>query len=308
MLPQVTDILQVYGSILGDLPYPTFTLAVVDAELPGGHSPPYFVMLNQPLPTTPFMWRNDPVYFDSFPQFFLAHEVAHQFWGQAVGWKNYHEQWISEGFAQYFAALYAERRKGPSVFRDILRTMTKSAIDQSPQGPIWLGYRLGHIKGDSRVFRSLVYNKGAMVLHMLRRLVGDEAFFAGLRDFYGEFRFRKAGVGDVRLAFERAADRSLERFFDQWIHGSAVPRLTFRYQVTALAQGPGQEVRLIFEQAGEAFEVPVTVTLVYASGQQQQVVVPVAGAATERRLPLAGPLRRVDVNDDGAAVARIDRR
>ena len=307
MVPQVTDILKTYGSILGDLPYPTFTLAVVDSDLPGGHSPAYFALLNQPLPTTPFFWRNDPVYFDNFPQFFLAHELAHQFWGQAVGWKNYHEQWISEGFAQYFAALYAERLRGPDLFHDILRSMRKTAIDQSPQGPISLGYRLGHIKGDSRVFRSLVYNKGAMVLHMLRRLLGDEVFFAGLRDFYRSYRFRKAGSDDVRVSMERASGRPLERFFEQWIHGSGVPRLTFRHRVEPAPAGTGQEVVLRFEQQGEPFEVPVTVVLVYASGAPEEVVVPVSGAATERRIALKGPLARVQVNDDGAAVARIDR-
>ena len=65
---------------------------------------------------------------------------------------------------------------------NLLRQMRHTAIDASPQGPIYLGYRLGHIQGDERVFRAIIYNKAAMVLHMLRRLVGDEAFFAGVRD------------------------------------------------------------------------------------------------------------------------------
>ena len=130
------------------------------------------------------MWRNDPVSFDDYPPFFLAHEIAHQWWGQAVGWKNYHEQWLSEGFAQYFAALYAEHERGDRRLRRAsCGRCADWAIDQSAQGPVYLGYRLGHIKGDGRVFRALVYNKGAMVLHMLRRLVGDEVFFGGLRRF-----------------------------------------------------------------------------------------------------------------------------
>ena len=89
-----------YQSLLGDAPYPTFTIAAIESELPGGHSPPYFVVLNQPPLTSQYEWRNDPTAFSGFPDFFLAHEVAHQWWGQAVGWRNYHEQWLSEGFAQ----------------------------------------------------------------------------------------------------------------------------------------------------------------------------------------------------------------
>src|SRR5206468_2080855 len=119
-------------------------------------------------------------------------ELAHQWWGQAIGWRNYHEQWLSEGFSQYFAAIYAERQRGPDSFAGIMRQMRKWAVENTTQGPIWLGNRLGHIRGDSRIFRALVYNKSAVVLHMLRRLVGDEAFFNGVRRFYFEHRFRKA--------------------------------------------------------------------------------------------------------------------
>ncbi len=103
-------------SMMRDAPYRSLTLAVVEVNIPGGHSPGYLVILNQPLPTTPFVWRDDPAAFDDFPDFFIAHELAHQWWGQAVGWKNYHEQWLSEGIAQYFAALYAEHQRGPQVF------------------------------------------------------------------------------------------------------------------------------------------------------------------------------------------------
>src|SRR5205085_1968008 len=86
------------------------------------------------------------------------HEVAHQWWGQAVGWKNYHEQWLSEGFAQYFAALYAQQRRGDEAFQQMLRQFRRWALDMSDQGPISLGYRLGQMRGDRRVFRDLIFD------------------------------------------------------------------------------------------------------------------------------------------------------
>src|SRR5207244_11487684 len=103
--------------------------------------------------------------------------------------------------------------------------MRKWAIDQSDQGPVSLGYRLGHVRNQSRVFRALVYNKGAVVLHMLRRLMGDEAFFRGIRRFYRTSRFHKAGTEDLRAAMEAEAGRPLDRFFERWIDGSALPKL-----------------------------------------------------------------------------------
>src|SRR4030095_14807132 len=104
-VPQEAEtILQFYSSLMGDAPYTSAAIALLESDLPGGHSPGYFAVLNTPTAFAAVNWRGDPASFDNFPQFFLAHELAHQWWGQAIGWKNYHEQWISEGFHPYFAA------------------------------------------------------------------------------------------------------------------------------------------------------------------------------------------------------------
>jgi hypothetical protein len=299
---KTADILKFYASILGDAPYDSFTLALTEGDLPGGHSPAYFALLTLPLPMTPYVWSNDPVAFQGYPSFFVAHEIAHQWWGQAVGWKNYHEQWISEGFAQYFAAMYAEKERGPDTFSSVVRQMRRWSMQMSPRGPVYLGYRLGHIRSDSRVFRALVYNKGAMVLHMLRRLLGDEAFFAGLRDFYRTWRFKKAGTDDLRVAMEKAAGgRSLARFFDRWIYSDGIPTLRFTYAVDSSA------LRMHFEQKGEVYDVPVTVTIGYADGTSEDLVVAVTDKAVDERFPLKKPFRSVDVNRDAGALAEVEK-
>ena len=290
-----------YESLLGDMPYPSFTIALVENDLPGGHSPGYFAALNQPLPTSTLNWRNDPVSFGAFPEFFLAHELAHQWWGQAVGWRNYHEQWISEGFAQYFAALYAQHQRGEETFGDVMRQARKTAMDATDQGPIYLGYRLGHIRGQSRVFRALVYNKSAAVLHMLRRLVGDEPFFSGVRQFYAKWRFRKTGTDDFRAAMEASSGKSLGRFFDRWIYGSTLPRLKVTYRTE------GSDVVLHVEQVGDVFDVPVTLALQYADKKPIDVVMKLSERDTDLRVPLAGTLRGVDVNKDDGTLAEIIR-
>ncbi len=300
---RTTDMLTFYTSLLGDMPYVSFTVAITESELPGGHSPPYFAIVNQPLPSSPLVWRNDPVAFENYPSFFLAHEVAHQWWGQAVGWKNYHEQWLSEGFAQYFAALYAERERGPEQFANVIRQMRRWAIDMSPQGPVYLGYRLGHIKGDPKVFRAIIYNKGAMVLHMLRRLMGDRAFFAGLRDFYMTQRFKKAGTDDFQMAMEKASGQPLQRFFDRWVFASDIPTVRF-----TVLDGTSTEARVRLEQLGDTlFDIPITMTLSYADGSSEDVVVVLTDKVTERSLPLKRALRSIDVNRDGGALAEIER-
>jgi aminopeptidase N len=293
--------MQFYGTVMGEAPYPSLTLAVTENDLPGGHSPAYLALVNQTLPTAPVVWRNDPVNFENFPSFFVAHELAHQWWGQAVGWKNYHEQWLSEGFAQYFATLWAEKERGRDGLAMVLRQMRRWGIDTSAQGPIYLGYRLGHIKGDSRVRRSILYNKAAVVLHMLRRLVGDDPFYWGMRRFYAEWRFKKAGTDDFRVAMEATSGRDLAPFFDAWIYGAAIPRLRFSYTAN------DKSVSVRFEHLDAVIQVPVTVTITYASGETEDIVVPVTDRVAERTIPLKGALRRVEANDDGGALAEIEK-
>ena len=136
---------------------------------------------------------------------------------------------------------------------------------------------------------------------MLRNLLGDERFFNGLRQFYGEQKFQKAGTDDFQRAMEAAAGQSLQRFFDRWIRGSEIP--TLRY--TTRVQSDGVFVQ--FDQDPAAiFDVPVTVTLGFADGHTQNVVIPVTEAHVERLIPATGVVRDVDVNRDSAALARLD--
>jgi aminopeptidase N len=301
VISRTEDIFRFYTSLLTRSPYPSFTVAVTERATPGGHSPPYFAVVDQPVQLGSTPWRNDPVSFENYPDFFLAHEIAHQWWGQAVGWKNYHEQWLSEGFAQYFAALYAERKLNRRTYLSVIRQMNRTAVAESAQGPVYLGYRLGHIKRETAVFRSVVYNKSAMVLHMLRRRMGDDAFFAGLRAYYQDWEFKKAGTGDFQRAMERASGLDLTEFFEAWIFGQAIPTVSFSHRIE------NGELLLRFEQKGEPVDIPIAVTLTDRAGTATDVVVQLSERVTEHRIPWKGRLRSAAANADYGALVHIVR-
>ena len=300
---RVSSMLQFFARTIGEAPYPDFTLAALDDNLPGGHSPAYFAAFNQPLPTTPYSWANDPVAFDQeYQHFFLAHEVAHQWWGQAIGWKNYHDQWLSEGLAQYFAALYAAEDRGPALLQTLIAGMRASSVPLLSQGPISLGYRLGHVRGDGRAFRAVVYNKAAVVMHMLRRLIGDEAFFAGVRRFYAEWRFKKAGTQDLQAAFEAETPMKLDRFFDGWVRGFGVPHVRLTW--TSHTGGEGDQTTTIrVEQTGEVFDFPLGVAIQYADGRTEERTLKITDRIIEARVPEGPGIRRISIRDPTAYFA-----
>jgi hypothetical protein len=297
---RAAEIVRFYGSLVGDTPYSAFTVALVENQLPGGHSPAYFAALNQPQAGPGISWRSDPASFGNFPDFFLAHEMAHQWWGQAIGWKNFHEQWLSEGFAQYFAALYGREQRGEELFREILQQFRRWAIAESDEGPVYLGYRLGHVKNNGRIFRAVVYNKGAAVLHMLRRMVGDEPFFRALKRFYLTFRYQKASTEDLRLVFEQETGLALGRFFERWIYEARIPRVRYSWHMS------NGSVVVRFDQP-EEFDFPVTVRLEHDDRTMTETLAIVSGRTTEHRIESSKAVRNVFVNPDQSTLATFER-
>jgi hypothetical protein len=298
------EILGFYTGEFGPCPYPQLNLAVVEGVAPGGHSPPGMVVLVVRSLLLRRNLRDDPANFSDVPGFFLAHELAHQWWGQGVAGQNYHERWLSEAFAQYAAALWVRHRHGERTFRDMLGRMARWALRMETRGPIHLGHRLGHIKGDPQVFRAIVYDKGALVLHMLRGVVGEEAFRRGLADFQATHRFGKAGTEDLRRTLEKASGRDLGAYFQTWVRETELPRITYSARSTASAGGYQTTVEA--RVAGLPGPVPILVTLDMRTGREDRVVALDPGGSTWTFQTAARP--RVELNDDRGLLARVQRR
>jgi aminopeptidase N len=298
------EILSFYTGLFGPCPYPQLNVAVIEGIAPGGHSPPGMVVLVvRPL----LMRRNlrdDPSNFSDVPGFFLAHEIAHQWWGHGVAGQNYRERWISEGFAQYAAAMWVRHRHGERVFRDMLERMGRWALRMERFGPINLGHRLGHIRGDPQIYRATVYDKGAYVLHMLRAVVGDEAFWKALASFQARHRYGKAGTGDLRAALEEASGRDLRAYFDIWVYGTDLPRVTFTAHSTAAEAGYRTTVEAHAERLPGP--VPVLLSLLEGDSRRDEMVTVAPGAATWTFETASRP--RVELNADRGLLGRVERR
>jgi len=298
-------ILAFYAERFGPNAYPFMSLAIGEAITPGGHSPPGMVLLQQrSILVRGGSLSDDPANFADLPDFFLAHELAHQWWGQGTAPANYRERWISEAWAQYASALWTRHRQGEDAFHGMLDRMGRWALRHTGDGPIHLGQRLGVVRDDPKIFRAVVYNKGAWVLQMLRELLGDAVFYAGARAFLESHRFALAGTEDLREAFETASGRDLAPYFEQWIYGVEVPELVWTWR--SEARPGGWRTAIEVRPTGLPGPLPLDITILTDRGRENRRVTldPPGGSWS---IETAERPRGVELNEGRTILARVRR-
>jgi hypothetical protein len=245
---------------------------------------------------------------------FRAHEVAHQWWGIGVDFTSYHDQWLSEGFADFSGLWYLQTvRKDKDKYFDMLRRWRARILEHNDDpGPIWLGYRTTSSK-DGTGFDVAVYKKGAWVLHMLRILMLDlktmneDRFTVMMRDFYSTYQGKRASTDDFRRVVERHVGTDMGWFFDQWIYRSEIPTYRVSYR-TEPAEGGQYRVKLQVKQENVAddFQMYVPVTLDLGGDRQFRTRVKVRGPMSTIDLPLlpANP-KSLRFNDLDGVLAQV---
>jgi len=156
----------------------------------------------------------------------IAHETAHQWFGDAVSPASWYHLWVSEGFASYFGPLYFEARDGADAFRTLMRGSRETALTSGVVGQAIVDSTSNQLFD---LLNANNYQKGSWVLHMLRRKLGDEDFFRGVRAYYRDHRHAEAETEDVRAALERASGQDLETFFEQWVYSPGHPQLEIEW-------------------------------------------------------------------------------
>lgn len=153
----------------------------------------------------------------------IAHEIAHQWFGDSASEADWYHVWLSEGFATYFTNLYFEHTYGRDRLIEEMKTQRNEVTAYFKQNPApVIDTTLVNI---NRVLNTNSYQKGGWVLHMLRHEVGDEAFWNGIRTYYKTYRNGNALTGDFRMEMERTSGKDLKDFFTQWLRQSGHPVL-----------------------------------------------------------------------------------
>ena len=271
-------------------------------------------------------------------ELFRAHEVAHQWWGAAVPWESYRDQWISEGFSHYAAALYILTSLGDEhQFRDILnawhydvlgqvnvgqgtgirhygfRPEVMKKSDGHESGPVVAGYRLN--SSDTPVdYQLLVYEKGAFILHMLRMMLldektgGDTRFRHLMRRFVRDHLDKPASTQSFETAVTQTFGQSMQWFFDQWVYGIDVPTYRPNLQVSRVLDQPSPYLlhgTIQQEDVGETFRMPVPIMVTFAEHESRLYRIWVDAGTVSVEVPLPAEPTAIEFNYQHAVLAQV---
>ena len=237
-----------------------------------------------------------------------------------MGWASYHDQWLSEGFAEFSAGLFLQHAMGGNWQKDYLefwdrlkrRTLEKNKFGVAPNdaGPLWMGLRL--ISPKSRdAYQNVTYPKGAYVLNMLRSIMynnGDQQFIDMMHDFVESHRDQPASTESFKKVAERHMTKlmdlqgngRLDWFFNEWVYGTLVPKYRFEYQLTP-AEGGKVKLHMSVTQSevDENFMMLVPVFADFGKGMVRIGQVGVMGNSTrELDTLLPAQPKKVALNHD----------
>jgi hypothetical protein len=309
---EVSSALQFYTSLFG----PCSAEHIYVTEILGGHGQGFlgFIQLSWLTFTLSDDWGVN--------RSFRAHEVAHEWWGEDIRWDSYHDQWLSEGFAEYSAWWYLQLAMGNKLFfkrlekaQDDILNSRNYLLEKGPTtGSLWLGWRASTSETEGDYFR-LTYEKGAWILHMLRNLLIDfktmneDKLKAVLREFYRRYQGRNADTEDFRKTLEELTGESYQWFFDQWIYGADIP--TYSWNYTKEKEGDFWKVVLRVRQEGvsDEFQMPVPVSVEFKNGKRATVRLNIRGDQELYELPrIAEEPKNILFNDYHSVLCEADRK
>ena len=251
---------------------------------------------------------------DGFDEFFRAHEVAHQWWGNGVRPGSYRDAWLSEGLASFSALWYLRslRRRNTEYFQFLDQYKRDIGDYRGEVGPIWIGYR-NAAPSARRGYDVMIYEKGAWVFHMLRILMLDvqtnkeDRFLETLRDFYQTYRGKTATTDDFQRVVERHAGVPMDWFFDQWVKGTGIP--TYHVAWTSQPAAGGKytvRLRVTQENVPADFQMFVLVSADLGDNRFAHFRIPVRGDQAEYVSPLLpGEPKGLTFNNLGSVLADV---
>ncbi len=223
----VKEGLKTFSELFGEYPFLKEKYSVVEIDWPIGG------IENQTVSAIGKRFFTGKGFFEDL----FIHELAHQWWGNAVTIRNWQDIWLNEGFAVYSTALFDENVYGEGALHSFLNSRRGKFEDATLLDP------------QEEALSDLTYNKGAWFLHMLRKEMGDEKFFELLKKYFQTFKYKNSSTKELKLLAEKVSQKNLDYFFNQWLAQKGVPIFNISFR-SIKSDSSGYTTQLHLEQTG----------------------------------------------------------
>ena len=238
-------IMAFYSDVFGPLPSAHLNIVEIGDDTLGGYTAPGIVGLASRAFTNPVNYR------------LLAHEISHLWWRSLVSPATPDDAFLDEGLAEYSKALYVQETAGDAAFEDLMRNTAIGALTHEDVAPI---AQAGQLHEFTAEYQSIVFDKGAMVFHMLRWLIGDDAFRKTLRAMVQQYAWKAIATDQFQRLAETESKQELTFFFAQWVNSTGVPQFKRNWAVYRLPKG--YQVVGKMQQDLDIFRMPVEIRVV----------------------------------------------
>ena len=264
---------------------------------------------------------------------FLAHEIAHEWWGHQLTWASYRDQWLSEGIAQYSAMMFVEAslEKGPKIVEDMIQAYTdeingsikslfgafarpglalRNKAGKERIGPIGHGYRAGTVENPA-AYQSMAYTKGALVMHSLRNILrtmtkNDDLFLTIMRDFVATHHDGEVRTADLLAVIQKHAGSSYwPFFFDQFVYSNDIPTLKWSHSTKQNGDQWVLVVDVEQQKVPDGFRVAVPLRADFGGGRSGDMLLMIDAKTKHFELNMPAKPKKVELNPGRAVLANV---
>ncbi len=282
------DIFTFFSDKFGPLQDHHLSLVEIDDDTVGGYTAPGVVALASRTLTSPV---NAEI---------LAHEISHEWWPCLVSPATGDDAFLDDGLATYSSALWTEESAGESAFESTMHNVEVQSLSHEEVAPI---AQASHLHEFTPEYQSIVFDKGAMVFHMLRWVIGDDAFWKTLEEMTSQYAYKSISTAQFQKLAEQSSKQQLTYFFAQWVDSTGVPQFKRTWAVYRTQKG--YQVVGKIEQDLDIFRMPVEIRVTVEGRKPVTQRVDMVGTTADFTIPtLTRPLKVVV--DPGSRLLKYD--